>query len=69
MNRRKALLVIDMQKGSFTPKTPRFDTNGVVNRINELTSIFRVLNFSVFTFNMMEQVLESLKKTLPNGKF
>lgn len=30
-----------MQKGSFTAKTPRFDTDGVVNRINELSKIFR----------------------------
>ncbi|WP_420398738.1 cysteine hydrolase family protein [Flagellimonas sp.] len=37
----KALLVIDMQKGSFTPKTPRFDTEGVVARINTLAALFR----------------------------
>jgi nicotinamidase-related amidase len=30
---KKALLIIDMQKGSFTPATPRFDTEGVVKRI------------------------------------
>ena len=33
-----------MQKGSFTPKTPRFDTIGVVRRINELAELFRELN-------------------------
>lgn len=38
---KKALLVIDMQKGSFTPKTPRFDTQGVIDRINGLAQIFR----------------------------
>ncbi len=43
----KALLVIDMQKGSFTSKTPRFDTDGVVQRINELASIFREQNYPV----------------------
>jgi nicotinamidase-related amidase len=48
MKNRKALLVIDMQKGSFTTKTPRFDTNGVVKRINELAELFRELNHSVF---------------------
>lgn len=37
----EALLIIDMQQGSFTSKTPRFDTEGVVNRINELAQIFR----------------------------
>ena len=47
MKNRKALLVIDMQKGSFTPKTPRFDTIGVVKRINELAELFRELNHSV----------------------
>lgn len=36
-----ALLVIDMQKGSFTPATPRYDTDGVVNRINTLASALR----------------------------
>jgi len=38
---RKALLVIDMQKGSFTPKTPRYDTDGIVRRINALAKAFR----------------------------
>lgn len=41
MNPTKALLVIDMQKGSFTPETPRHDTPGVVNRINALATQFR----------------------------
>ncbi len=41
MENRKALLIIDMQKGSFTTKTPRFDTEGTVNRINALASLFR----------------------------
>ncbi|MEM9829382.1 MAG: isochorismatase family protein [Bacteroidota bacterium] len=43
----EALLIIDMQKGSFTSKTPRFDTDGVVMRINQLTSVFRRLNLPV----------------------
>lgn len=47
MKNGKALLIIDMQKGSFTPKTPRFDTDGVVIRINKLASMFRELNFPV----------------------
>ncbi len=41
MKKRKALLVIDMQQGSFTTETPRFDTEGVVNRINSLAALFR----------------------------
>lgn len=47
MENRKALLIIDMQKGSFTSKSPRFDTNGVVNRINALAQIFRESGFPV----------------------
>lgn len=47
MKNRKALLVIDMQKGSFTPKNIRFDTDGVVRRINELAKLFRELNYPV----------------------
>lgn len=47
MKNRKALLIIDMQKGSFTPDTPRFDTDGVVSRINILAQLFRELDFSV----------------------
>ncbi|WP_298497499.1 cysteine hydrolase family protein [uncultured Algibacter sp.] len=43
----KALLIIDMQKGSFTPKTPRFDTTGVINRINTLAKLFRKHNYPV----------------------
>ncbi|WP_210708082.1 isochorismatase family protein [Maribacter dokdonensis] len=43
----KALLVIDMQKGSFTEVTPRYDTEGVVSRINGLSSLFRKMDFPV----------------------
>ncbi len=42
-----ALLIIDMQKGSFTEITPRFDADGVVTRINELSSIARDLDVPV----------------------
>lgn len=41
MKNGKAFLIIDMQKGSFTLQTPRFDTEGVVKRINELADLFR----------------------------
>ncbi|GAA3652446.1 isochorismatase family protein [Flavivirga jejuensis] len=44
----KALLVIDMQKGSFTPETPRHDTHGVINRINLLADRFRTSGNHVF---------------------
>lgn len=41
MNTKKAFLIIDMQKGSFTPATPRYDAQGVVERINKLAVLFR----------------------------
>ena len=37
----KALLIIDMQMGSFKPETPRFDAEGVVQRINLMSNYFR----------------------------
>jgi nicotinamidase-related amidase len=37
----KALLIIDMQVGLFTPLTPRFDAHGVISRINALSERFR----------------------------
>lgn len=36
-----ALIVIDMQQGSFTPETPRYDSDGLVRRINELAGRIR----------------------------
>lgn len=48
MKNRKALVVIDMQKGSFTSDTPRFDASGVVWRINELAELFRKNEDPVF---------------------
>ncbi|MDN5216322.1 cysteine hydrolase family protein [Fulvivirgaceae bacterium BMA12] len=47
MENRKALLIIDMQQGSFTAKTPRFDTIGTVNRINALADLFRAADCPV----------------------
>jgi nicotinamidase-related amidase len=37
----RALLIIDMQVGSFKPETPCYDANGVVHRINSLSNYFR----------------------------
>ena len=37
----KALLIIDMQNGSFTPSTPRYDAEGVIQKINALSAQFR----------------------------
>ena len=47
MEKRKALIVIDMQKGSFTSETPRFDSDNVVKRINSLAKIFREYDYPV----------------------
>ncbi len=43
----KALLIIDMQKVSFTPKTPRFDAVNVIARINALSELFRSNGYPV----------------------
>lgn len=37
----KALVIIDMQKISFTVETPRYDSEGVIKRINSLAEKFR----------------------------
>gem|GEM_PF-6527493 len=42
-----ALLIIDMQKGSFTEQTPRYDTEGLVGRLNQLAMVFRGRNLPV----------------------
>ena len=44
---KKALLVIDMQRISFTAHTPRFDEEGVVRRINTLSRYFRAKSYPV----------------------
>lgn len=41
MINKKALLIIDMQKGCFDPNSTKFDTDGVIKRINGLAKIFR----------------------------
>lgn len=43
----KALLIIDMQVGLFTPSTPRYDAHGVISRINALSNKFRSCNLPV----------------------
>lgn len=48
MKTKKALLVIDMQRGSFTALTPRHDTDGVIQRINLLAKAFRTHSLPVF---------------------
>lgn len=38
---RQALIIVDMQRGSFTPATPRFDAEGLVNRLSGLAARVR----------------------------
>ncbi len=63
MPNRKALLIIDMQKGSFTAKTPRFDTEGVVSRINILSEQFRNSNSPVI---FIQHDGSSMNEFIPN---
>ena len=43
----KALLIIDMQKVSFSPMTPRFQADKVIERINFLSEKFREMGLPV----------------------
>jgi nicotinamidase-related amidase len=43
----KALIIIDMQNGSFTPTTVRFESKIVIERINSLSELFRAKGDSV----------------------
>lgn len=38
---KKALLIIDMQTGSFTFATPRYESEIVIEKINQLSANFR----------------------------
>ena len=62
-------MVIDMQKGSFTSKSPRFDTKGVVMRINELAGYSEKVIYQLSLYSMMELVVVNSKKTQLNGKY
>ena len=42
-----ALVIIDMQEGSFTPRTTRHDTSGLVERLNTLAGAVRSAGGSV----------------------
>lgn len=44
----KALLIIDMQVGSFMPKDIRFDAEGMIDRINKLSDFFRQNGDQIF---------------------
>ena len=41
MTNRKALIIIDMQKGCFKAESPKFETSEVIKRINCLSKTFR----------------------------
>jgi nicotinamidase-related amidase len=44
---RKALIVIDMQQGSFTDAAPKFDAGGLTRRLNNLAAAVRRTNGAV----------------------
>jgi len=41
---KSALIIIDMQQGSFTGATPRFDSDGLIKRLNTLANAVRAVN-------------------------
>lgn len=43
----RALIIVDMQKGLFTPETPRYNAERVISHINALAEIFREKNYPV----------------------
>lgn len=43
----KVLLVIDMQNASFNTEYPAYDADGVIDRINKLSELFRNNNYRV----------------------
>lgn len=47
MKNKKALIIIDMQKGCFTTGSPKFDSENIIKRINTLTKIFRKAQFTI----------------------
>lgn len=47
MTIKKALLVIDMQKGSFTEYTPRYNIYGIIQIINSIAAVFRLNSLPV----------------------
>jgi nicotinamidase-related amidase len=65
MENTKGFLVIDMQKSSFTPKTSRFDTKGVVLRINKLDEVFRDLSYPVIYIQNDRTGTGEFEKNIP----
>lgn len=43
----KALLIVDMQLGSFTPYSTRYNTYQIIKNINTLSEVFHRLNYPV----------------------
>jgi nicotinamidase-related amidase len=44
---KQALIVIDMQQGSFTDVAPKFDAGGLIQRLNSLAAAVRRMNGAV----------------------
>lgn len=43
----KALLIIDMQNASFNSEYPAYDSEGVIERINKLSALFRQKKYKI----------------------
>ena len=63
MNPKKALLIIDMQNGCFTPDAPKLDADGVLERINSLSTQFRAIDAPVI---LIQQDSSKWKRFVPN---
>ncbi len=63
MKNKAALLIIDMQKGCFTPEAPKLDSDGVIERINALSQKFRDLNAPVI---FIQQDSSKWNRFIPN---
>jgi nicotinamidase-related amidase len=63
MKNREALLIIDMQKGCFTEESPKFDSDGVIERINLLAQKFRDLDAPVI---FIQQDSSKWNRLIPN---
>ncbi len=64
----KALLIIDMQKGSFLPSTPQFDSEGVVKRINHISKIFRNHKYTVIVIQHDGSIFDKYVPNTPDWK-
>jgi nicotinamidase-related amidase len=62
--RMKALLVIDMQVGLFEGDPPRYDADGVIQRVNEIAKNTRATGGTVIFINMKTRKPQARNKGL-----